>query len=220
MATLSKGVCVCNAGFEGDRCDQCSCLNQNNSESCNITNGLPTCTCKTGWTGNGCNIRTCSVDCGPNGECEESDESLFSARGGVFSSFFVKNSNSQIESNCGVTERHNFVQCVGKNTVIDYARLPSWCEIAKCPKNIPKLCANGRCDIDCTWKGGEKLVCPLKIEYRNRQLEYRSQWDQVFKYSYSGNRSKRATEFKCKCINGYSGRVFCTYLLYIFYIFF
>ena len=103
-----------------------------------------------GWSGNNCNIRTCEIDCGPNGECEESDESLFSARSGVMSSFFVRQ-NQKVSSNCGTTGKFDQVQCLRDTRLRHYGQLPVWCTVAKCPENLPKLCRNGQCKVDCTW---------------------------------------------------------------------
>ena len=95
-----------------------------NAKSC-LPSGF--CSCKSGWSGNNCSIQTCAVDCGPNGICQETEEtegSLLEARSsipiipevthGLFS-FANKNPIKLEKSNCGTTENENHVNCQLEN---------------------------------------------------------------------------------------------------------
>ena len=90
-------------------------MNLINAKSC-LPSGL--CSCKSGWSGNNCDIKTCAVDCGPNGICQETEESLLGARSFSFTpaaSFAVKNPIKLEKSNCGTTENENHVNCQYEN---------------------------------------------------------------------------------------------------------
>ena len=70
--TCVQGVCVCHAGYRladcsekvNDLCAQTSCSSHGQ------LNQLGQCVCESGWTGSDCSIQKCSLDCGPNGQCQ------------------------------------------------------------------------------------------------------------------------------------------------------
>ena len=90
-------------------------MNLVNAKSC-LPSGF--CSCKSGWSGNNCDIKTCAVDCGPNGICQETEESLLGARSFSFTpaASFVANNPIKLEkSNCGTTDNENHVNCQHEN---------------------------------------------------------------------------------------------------------
>ena len=99
-------------------------MNLINAKSC-LPSGF--CSCKSGWSGNNCDIKTCAVDCGPNGICQETEESLLGARSFSFTpaaSFAVKNPIKLEKSNCGTTENENHVNCQYENRLRKGIKIP------------------------------------------------------------------------------------------------
>ena len=87
------------------------------------------------------------------------------------------------------------------------------------------LCEGNKCAQDCTWLGGNISICPHQVDFKENFKAAVSTWNEVFKSSTTSSsdngRSKRSLMrlensssnigFKCKCLNGYTGKKFYHY---------